>query len=240
MRIHCLLHAEFEKLGVIENWIHQQGHSMSETHSYRNEKLPTTNEFDMLIIMGGPQSVLELDKYAYLRDEVELAKRAISENKIVLGICLGAQIISVALGAKAEQSPEREIGVYPIQMTRDAEADPLFKHFPPQFDVMHWHSDMPGMPSGGVLLAKSSGCPRQAFRFGDRVYGFQFHMELTPSLVKQMVEHCRDELIPSPYVQKSEELLKLNLTAINQKMIATLDYLATCITQKASLTKDNV
>lgn len=226
MRIHYILHAAFEKLGAIESWVNNNKYQASGTHTYRNEQLPTLSEFDMLIIMGGPQCVLELDKYPYLREEITLIQQAIHSKKAVLGICLGAQLISEALGAKAEQSPKKEIGVYPVVTTQAAKTDPLFKQFPEQFDVMHWHNDMPGLAPGSVLLASSAGCPRQAFRYNDRVYGFQFHMELTPELVKKMTEHCAHELQPEQYVQTTAELMQHDLQAINQKMYLTLDYLA--------------
>jgi GMP synthase (glutamine-hydrolysing) len=226
MHIHYILHAPFEKLGTIETWIEKNRHASSGTHTYRGEKLPDISQFDMLIVMGGPQSAVKLDNYPYLRDEVRLVQETIHANKPVLGICLGAQLIGVALGADAERSPNREIGVYPVRVTADAGNDPLFRQFPEQFDVMHWHNDMPGMAAGSVCLAGSEGCPRQAFRFGDRVYGLQFHLELTPSAIQEMVENCREDLDRGQYIQTAEQLLNLDLTEINQKMHLILDYLA--------------
>lgn len=226
MRIHYILHAEFEKLGVIENWINENKHTATGTHTYQGETLPDVNNFDMLIIMGGPQSAVEYEKYPYLKDEIELTKQAIQANKIVLGICLGAQIIGLALGAKAEVSPYKEIGIYPITLHNNAQSDPLFSKFPNEFNVMHWHSDMPGLAQEAVLLAQSEGCPRQIFRYGDRVYGFQCHMELTEELINAMAEHCSEDLKPSPYVHSKADLLRLDLTTINQKMYMILDYLA--------------
>lgn len=226
MRIHYIIHAPFEKLGSIEDWIEKNDYSATGTHTYRGEQLPEASEFDFLIILGGPQSAVELDKYPYLRQEIELAKQAIQANKVVLGICLGAQLLGTALGAAAESSPYKEIGVYPVEMTQHAETDPVFKHFPRQFPVMHWHSDMPGLPDGSVLLAKSIGCPRQAFRYGERVYGFQFHLELTSKNVEDMVKHCGEDLAPGQYVFAAEELLALDLSAINNRMHTILDYLA--------------
>ena len=232
MRIHYIIHAPFEGLGAIHHWITKHNYKSSGTHTYRGEKLPDASEFDMLIIMGGPQSPLKLDKYPYLRDEIALAQKAIQHNLPVLGICLGAQIIGESLGAKTEQSPNKEVGVYPVDMTNEAETDPLFKLFPKQFDVMHWHNDMPGMADGCVLLARSAGCPRQAFRYGDRVYGYQFHLEMTPENVNEMVKHCREDLKPSQYVQPADELAQINLMPINQKLEMTLDYLASFVTNK--------
>lgn len=226
MRIHYIIHAPFEKLGVIEDWIEKNNHIASGTHTYRGEPLPDVSQFDMLLIMGGPQSAVMIDDYPYLQHEVNLIKQAIQTKKVVLGICLGAQILGIALGAKATPSPNKEIGIYPIQMTKEAEKDPIFKHFTKQFDVVHWHSDMAGLPEGSILLASSDGCPRQAFRYGDRVYGLQFHLELTPTLMKEMIKHCHDDLIPGLYVQSADELLKLDFTASNQKMNSILDNLA--------------
>ncbi|RDI42536.1 glutamine amidotransferase-related protein [Aquicella lusitana] len=229
MRIHYIIHASFEKLGMIESWIEKNQFQASGTHTYKGEKLPDVSAFDLLILMGGPQSVRKLDQYPYLRDEIALAKNAIQQGKAVLGICLGAQLVGEALGARAEQSPCREVGIYPVHATQEAAADPFFKQLPKAFDVIHWHNDMPGLPKGSVLLASSAGCPRQAFRYGDRVYGLQFHLEITPELMRDMIEHCRDDLKPSDYVQTAEQLVNQDVTAINQKMEKILDYLASCI-----------
>lgn len=226
MRIHSIIHAPFEKLGVIEDWVSEKNYQLSVSHGYKGEKLPDTSQFDFLIVMGGPQSACELTKYAYLQNEIVLAKQAIEKNKAVLGICLGAQLVAEALGAKTTRSPNKEIGVYPIQTTKAAMSDALFQQFPPQFDVMHWHNDMPGIPEGAVLLAKSEGCPQQAFAYGDRVYGFQFHLEMTPALVKALVEHCPEDLLQGKYIRNAKELLSANLESINQKMYLTLDHLA--------------
>src|SRR5580704_8403145 len=126
MRIHYILHASFEKLGAIEHWLNEHPCQVSGTHTYKGEPLPDSSQFDMLIVMGGPQSAVHLDKYPYLIDEVNLIRESIHARKAVLGICLGAQLIGVALGAKASVSPHKEIGVYPVQQTADAKEDPLF------------------------------------------------------------------------------------------------------------------
>src|SRR5579862_1536272 len=176
MRIHIIIHASFEKPGVIETWATHKGHTISYTHTYLGEQLPDSSQIDFLIIMGGPQSPLELDKYPYLRDEMALTKLIINQKKVVLGICLGAQIIGESLGAKTERSPNKEIGVFPIHLTTEGNQDFIFKQFPESFDVMHWHNDMPGVPAGSTILAYSEGCPRQVIRYNERVYGLQCHM----------------------------------------------------------------
>ena len=115
--------------------------------------------------------------------------------------------------------------MYPIELLEEANNDPVFSQFPTKFNMMHWHNDMPGLPDKSVLLASSKGCPRQAIRYGDRVYGLQFHMEMTAELLSGMVAHCAHDLKPSLYVQDKEKLLTANLTAMNKKLYNILDYL---------------
>lgn len=226
MKILFVIHAEFEKPGYIEIWAKKQGHHTQEVNPYKGEKLPDAKSFDFLIVMGGPQSPLEIDKFPYLSDEIKLIKQAIKNKKRILGVCLGAQLIGEALGGTTERSPNREIGAYPIELFKEAQYDPVFRRFSEKFTVMHWHSDMPGIPKGGVLLAKSKGCPRQIFRYGDRIYGFQCHLELTKELVRKMIECCPDDLKPGTYIMSKEELMKINYSQINSKIENILDYLA--------------
>lgn len=226
MKILFVTHASFEKPGSIETWAKKKGHLTKEVCPYKGEKLPDASTFDMLVVMGGPQSPLEIHKDPYLADEIQLIKQALKSKKKIMGVCLGAQLIGEALGAKTERSPNREIGMYPIELLEDAKRDPVFQSFPPKSDVMHWHSDMPGIATGAVLLAKSEGCPRQVFRYGDRVYGFQCHFELTQQLVEGMIESCQSDLRSGTYVRSINELLSADYSAINTRMDKVLDYLA--------------
>ena len=224
MKIHYIQHATFEKLGAIEVWARKNNHELSGTHVYDGEKLPENTDFDLLVIMGGPQSPFEVDKYPYLNDEIALVKKAIKNNKKVWGTCLGAQIIAEALGVSTLRSEHKEVGMYPITVLDEGKNDPIFSQFGDIFDVMHWHNDMPGIPDGAILLAKSDGCSHQAFRYGDRVYGFQFHLEPTLELIKGMIKHCSDDLEANRYVRSEAELMASDYDAINQKMFAVLDY----------------
>lgn len=223
MNIHYIMHASFEKIGIIEEWAKEQNHKLSGTHIYAGEKLPSPDTFDFLIIMGGPQSPLEIEQYPYLQDEINLITQAIQQNKFVLGFCLGAQLIAESLGAKTQRSPEKEVGMYPIELTSAGEEDPIFKHFPKQFDVMHWHNDMPGIAKEAVLLAKSAGCPQQAFRYRKRTYGLQFHMEITKACAKEMISHCANDLVPKQYVQTTDVILKSDFDLLNKRMKKVLD-----------------
>lgn len=218
MHIHCIIHAPFETIGSIETWAHKAGYPISYSHTYKNDLLPTIESFDFLIVMGGPQSPRDVEKYPYLADEIRFTQQAIEHNKIVLGFCLGAQIIAESLGATTDYSTHKEVGCFPIELTRAGREDPIFSQFLSPLDVMHWHNDMPGIPKEGVLLATSSGCPRQAFRYGDRVYGLQFHPEMTNESIHAMVLNCPEDLHPGRYIQSKEDLLKVDTKLMNEKL----------------------
>jgi GMP synthase (glutamine-hydrolysing) len=226
MRVHCIVHASFENPGVIREWIKKKAYELSTTHTYKGESLPELSQFDFLIVMGGPQSALHLDKWPYLKDEIILIQKTIAARKPLLGICLGAQLIAASLGAKAERSPAREIGLFPVETLPHAAEDPVFSQFPTTFSAMHWHNDMPGLPKEARLLAKSAGCPRQAYAIGDRIYGIQCHLEMTQESIAEMLPHCEAELTPDHYVESKESLLSYDLKDTNQKMLVVLDYLA--------------
>lgn len=224
MQVCTLIHESFEGLGAIHNWLQKKNYHVRETHSYRGDALPQVQDFDGLIVMGGPQDLKDLKKYPYLQDEIRLIKQAIQQDKLVLGVCLGAQLIAESLGAKTEASPEKEIGVFPLQLTQQGYADPVMRHFPDSFPATHWHNDMPGLPAGAAVLAASRGCPRQIICFKPRVYGLQCHFELTREDISKMVNHSSGDLTPGRYIQTKAELLNQDYSAINQLMFQFLDH----------------
>ena len=223
MNILCITHADFESPGVIESWAKDKGYNFQISKAYKGEILPKADNFDFIIIMGGPQSPLHLDKDAYLIDEINLIKKFILQNKMVLGFCLGAQLIGEALGAKTQRSPEKEIGVYPITLTEKAITDPLLKGLPGNFPVTHWHNDMPGLLQDSTLLAYSVGCPHQIIRYKPMVYGFQCHLEITMDGIKTMIAAVAEDLKPSLFTQTKEILMSQDYTSINNMMIELLN-----------------
>jgi len=227
MKILCISHASFEKLGYIETWANKKNHIIRKVNPYRGETLPKIDDFDFIIIMGGPQSTLQIEDAPYLVDEIEFIKEALKLNKCILGICLGAQLVAEASGAKTKPSPHQEVGMYLVELLDDAKKDPVFQHFPNKFEAMHWHYDMPGLPEGAALLARSEGCPRQAFCYGDRIYGLQFHFEMTESLLAGMVENCLSDLVEKgKYVRPVKEILETDCSEINLKLENVLEYLS--------------
>lgn len=226
MNILCIMHADFEKPGVIESWAKSHQHTFHVAKPYLGEDCLTHQAFDLLIVLGGPQSPLEMDKAPYLKDEIVLIQKAIADNKIVLGFCLGAQLIGEALGAKTEKSPNKEVGVFPIFFNKEGLKDPLFKDFSRRLEVIHWHNDMPGETKDSTLLAFSEGCPRQIIRYGTKIYGFQCHLEITKEGIEEMVHACPDDLKATPFTQPKKDLMMQDYDKINGAMFTILDRLS--------------
>lgn len=223
MRILFITHADFETPGIIETWAKGHQYPVAIARPFRGETMPAPESFDVLIIMGGPQSAVEVDQYPYLNEEVALIKKAIQANKKIFGICLGAQLIGIALGVKAERSPEKEIGVYPVQLTDAGLNDPLLQGFSASIPMIHWHNDMPGLTKEAVLLAYTPGCPRQIIRYLPHVYGFQCHLEITRDNMQGMATHAVHDLKPSRYTQTYDELMQHDYDSINQCMMDILN-----------------
>ena len=141
MRIHYLQHVPFEDLAYIETWAKDKGHSLSVTKLYLNEKLPGMDDFDWLIVMGGPMNIYEEREYPWLVEEKQFIEEVIKTGKVVLGICLGAQLIADVLGGKVRQNDYQEIGWFPVTKTSEANNSVFFKSLPDDFMAFHWHGD---------------------------------------------------------------------------------------------------
>lgn len=213
MRAHYLQHVPFEGLGSIEPWLEANGYELTHTRFFESTDLPDTKAIDLLVIMGGPMSVNDEDKFSWLVSEKQFVREVIESGKPVLGICLGAQMIASAMGARVFPSPEKEIGWFPIQGVDSVDSS-IFS-VPPSEVVFHWHGETFDLPPGAIRLAESEGCENQAFQIGKSVIGLQFHLESTPESVGQIVSHCRDELVPSKFVQTEKEILSAKLNRYN-------------------------
>ena len=207
MRIHYLQHVPFEGLGNIENWALAKGHQVSDTQLYNNDPLPEPEEFDWLIVMGGPMNIYEEDRFPWLAREKIFIKDTIDAGKIVLGVCLGAQLIASVLGAKIHKNQYPEIGWFDVRLTDAACKSRAFSRLPERFTAFHWHGDTFDLPPGATWIAESDACRNQAFEYGGRVIGLQFHLDTTLESIRRLVEYCGDELVPGEYVQSEEEML---------------------------------
>ena len=226
MRAHYFQHVPFEGLGSIEPWLNSNGCELTSTKFFESAALPDPKAIDLLIVMGGHMSVNDEDIFPWLVSEKQFVREMIESGKPVLGICLGAQIIANAMGAKVFLNPVKEIGWFPI--TAGAYLDDSAFSFPPSETVFHWHGETFDLPLGAIRLAKSEGCENQAFQLGRRVIGLQFHLETTPKSARDIISNCRDELVPSKYVQMEDEILSASLSryeSINDLMSSILSFL---------------
>ena len=205
MRIHYLQHVPFEDLANMESWASSRGHALSKTRLFSGERLPPPSSFDWLIIMGGPMNIYEEERYAWLAEEKEFIKKAVYGGKIVLGICLGAQLISDVLGGLVTKNRYKEIGWFPVRLTEEGQASPIFSGLPDRFPALHWHGDTFSIPPGASRMAESDACPNQAFILGKAI-GLQFHLESNPESMKRLIDHCAEEMAAGPYVQMPEDL----------------------------------
>ncbi|PWJ42796.1 type 1 glutamine amidotransferase [Sediminitomix flava] len=221
---HYFQHVPFEGLGCIEDWIIDKGYKLSSTNFFENAKLPNLDELDCLIVMGGPMGIYDYGKYPWLKEEKEFIKAAISANKKVIGICLGAQLIADVLGAEVYPNQEKEIGW--LNLYKESE-HPILSDFDKEFTAFHWHGDTFDLPKNSKRLFHSTVCKNQAYLYNEKVLGLQFHFEATESSVAEIVKNCADELIPAPYVQSAESILveKRYFQANNERMFKLLDYL---------------
>ena len=215
-------------------WAQERGHNVTSTKVYEEEKLPeTVDGIDFLIVMGGPQSPDENRQafpYYDPKAEIKLIQKAIDADIYIVGVCLGAQLLSVAYGGKYEHSPEREIGVFPINLTEAGLADDHIKDFGSTLDTGHWHGDMPGLSDNAVVMATSKGCPRQIVRFSPKHYAFQAHLEFDPEAIDLLIaadgeEHLRQQNQELPFVQTPEQLRANDYSQMNKKLFAFLDSL---------------
>lgn len=159
-----------------------------------NALWPPAEAIDGLVSMGGPQSVYDQTRHPSLTREIELMRQVVKAGKPVLGVCLGSQLLAAALGAQVTKNAQKEIGWYPLMREAAADGDPLWEPFGQTETVFQWHGDTFALPKGAVQLASSPLCAQQAFRYGDRAYGLQFHVEVTELMIRAWMRANAKEL----------------------------------------------
>jgi GMP synthase (glutamine-hydrolysing) len=207
MRIDYLQHVPFEHPAAIFDWAATRGVQMSGTPLFEAHRLPAMADFDGLLVMGGPMNIYQHDRYPWLDAEKQCIAEAIAAGKIVIGICLGAQLIADVLGAPVQANTWREIGWLPVRRSETAARTALASVLPARWDAFHWHGDTFGLPEGAVHLAASTACAQQAFLFADRVLALQFHLETTAESARALIAHCGDEIDGGPFVQSAQDML---------------------------------
>lgn len=207
LRIHYFQHVLHEGLGSIEEWASLSGHSLTATKFYENVRLPEISDIDWLIIMGGPMNVNDERQFPWLADEKKFIRQAIDGGKTVLGICLGSQLISAALGARVYKNDENEIGWFDVELTCFAKSNSLVFDMADKIEVFHWHGDTFDLPENAIHLAYSKACKNQAYIYKDKVLALQFHLEETLNSLEQMIENGRKELTTGKFIQSDKKIL---------------------------------
>jgi len=207
LHIHCLQHIPFESPGYIAEWAEMHSHTITYTRFYEAEyALPEVQTLDWLLIMGGAMGCYEEDIFPFLQAEKQFIRECIQAGKTVIGICLGSQLLAECLGARVYPNIHKEIGFLPVTLTSAALSHPLFKDFPPVLDVFQWHGDTFDLPERATLLATSEACQHQAFIHG-KCLGMQFHWEATETIINNMLEADRHELVQAPYIAPEHKIV---------------------------------
>lgn len=225
MKLHFFQQVPFEDLAGIFKWAEEKGHKTSGTLFFEDYELPEIDDFDWLIVLGGYMNVYENEKFPWLVEEKEFIKKAISESKIVLGICLGAQLIADVLGGKIYKNEFNEIGWYPVSLTEDAQQSAVFNSLPDEFVPFHWHGDTFTLPPGCRRTVESKACENQAFEYNGKVIGLQFHLESTEENIYRLITNCADEIVRGEFIQNPDEMLRQDsrLEKLNKLMTTFLD-----------------
>lgn len=238
LRVHYFQHIADEGLGSPEAWLSKNKAVVTTTEFFKlkqqdeNIILPAHDDVDLLIIMGGAMSVNDEDIYPWLIAEKRWIKTFIDQGKPVVGLCLGGQLIANSLGATVTKNNVKEIGWWNIyRKSIHTHRTDTFE-FPESMTALSWHGDTFEIPKDAIWLAENEACANQAFQYGDRVLGFQFHPEITPSnLAMFLSDNGYDEMMKgvteSKYVQSPEQIVNVTIEqfhAANQLLERALDY----------------
>jgi GMP synthase (glutamine-hydrolysing) len=193
--VYVMQHIHCETPGIISECLKTAGISARSIRTFDGGEIPQSmNEAEGLIVMGGPMSVYDHKQFPFLLEEQRLIEAALKDDKPVLGVCLGSQLLAATLGSEVKSGARKEIGWHSVELFESAGSDRLWNGLPPRFTAFHWHGDVFDLPNGSIALAASDLTPCQGFRYGTNAYGFLFHMEVTENIIQNMVEEFSGEL----------------------------------------------
>lgn len=190
-------HEPHENAGALDPLLSANGRKVTYCHAYKNDPIPLEEELcvlDGVVILGGSMSANDQEKYPFIKDELKMIPQLVKLKVPILGICLGSQLIAKALGSRVYKGSQKEIGWYPLTLSEAATKDNVFGSVGYQTFMFQWHGETFDLPSGAIRLASSPLYPNQAFRYTDRIYGLQFHCEMTDSLIRDWIQTGEKEL----------------------------------------------
>ncbi len=219
MRINVLQHTPNEGPGMIADWAHAHGHTMYVYHPYQFGVLPTADETEMLVILGGPMS--PNDTLPWIKQERDLIQQLLDRDIPMFGACYGAQQIAKTLGYPVTKAPAKEVGWAPIYRQ-----SPVIPGIPAKLSVLHWHEEMFTVPAEATLLFSSDRVTNQGFVWKHRVVGLQFHFEPAVDNVREMVVNDYRYIAGSVLNQTAAEILQTPVPRENQQVLnAILNYI---------------
>lgn len=205
-------HVAYEPLGTLDPLLKEAGFRIRYVNFGRSpEARPALEQYEALIVLGGPMNSDQIDTYPNLLTEVDIIREALDRDMSILGICLGAQLLAKALGGSVSRNARREIGWYDVELTGAGRRDPVLEAFAPRQEVFQWHEDGISLPRDAVRLAGSEISPVQAFRSGEHAYGFQFHLEACRPLIDRWLT------VPDHQVTLEEERDNIDVQAIRER-----------------------
>jgi GMP synthase-like glutamine amidotransferase len=200
-RVAVLQHVPFEGPALIGEWFLARGHRVSVRALWRGDRPPRPDECDLLVVMGGPMSVGDHDRHPWLPREIDSIRSCLEAGVPTMGVCLGAQLIAAALGARVYPAPQKEIGWWPVELGPALTASrtapdwtPTLERLPARLTVMHWHGDTFDLPDEATRIASTPVCPNQGFVWRQATVGLQFHLESTPRSASELARACRSDI----------------------------------------------
>lgn len=187
MRILVFQHLAVEHPGSFREFWRDTGRSWHAVELDAGESIPPLDGFDLLVVMGGPMDVWQEELHPWLAAEKAAIRRWVGDlGRPYLGICLGHQLLASALGGEVTLMATPEVGLAEVELTPAGRQDPVLAGFAPSFETFQWHgAEVSRLPPGAEILAANAACPVQAIRCGRHAYGFQYHVEITPSTVAE-------------------------------------------------------
>ena len=223
MHIHYFQHDHFEDLGFIGDWAASHHFTTSCTRLDQDPVFPAHETYDWLVVLGGKMGVNDAAVFPWINEELNFIRQSVQMGKVVIGICLGSQMIAAALGARVYPNTEPEMGFYPVLFNANAKADSVFRHFPDALTVMHMHFDTFELPEGAISMAGSEITACQAFRYGKNVFALQFHFEVSIANAPVFIREITPELVRGRLVQQPEEMLShIACCKLNNSVFAEL------------------